>query len=102
MSIVHTQSASESKSALFSVFHTHATRPKVTSESSSTNASATLGKNQKRSDCCHCFSRMTESGTFDRLSVFPECAIDFRDFLEQIQQSRNGGHVGKKAQIRGY
>ena len=52
---------------------------KVTSVSSGTNASDTLGKNQKGSVCC-CFSWMTESETFGRLSVFPECAIDFHDF----------------------
>ena len=36
---------------------------------------------------------MTESGTFERLSIFPECPIDFDDFPEQIRYSRNGRHV---------
>ena len=74
----------ESKSALFSVFRVCATRPKVTSVSSGTNASATLGKNRNGSVCC-CFSRLTESGTFERLSVFPERVTDFHDFPEQIR-----------------
>ena len=43
-----------------------------------------LGKNLKRSVCC-CFSWMTESGTFERISVFPERAIDFHDFQQQIR-----------------
>ena len=40
---------------------------------------------------------MTESGPFEGLSVFPERAIDFHDFQEQIQSSRNGRHVWKSA-----
>ena len=79
------QSTSKSKSALFSVFCTCAMCPKVTSASSSTDALATLGKKWKGSVCCCCFSRMTESVTLERLSVFPERAIDFYDFPEQIQ-----------------
>ena len=63
---------------------------KVTSVSSSTNASATLVKNWKGSVCCCCFSWMAESGTFERLSIFLERAVDFQ---EQIRKNHNGRHV---------
>ena len=77
MSFTHTQSTSESKSALF-VFHTCATRPKMTSVSPGTNPSVTLWKNRK-SSVCYCFSWITESGTFEALPIFPEYAIDFHE-----------------------
>ena len=83
MSSVHVQSILKSKSTLF-VFRTCTTHQKVTLVSPGTNASATLGKNQKRSVCC-CFSWTTESGTFERLSVFPERTFDFHGLQEQIQ-----------------
>ena len=39
-------------------------------------------KSQKAVFVVVVFLRMTESGTFERLSVFPERANDFHDFLE--------------------
>ena len=65
-------------------------RPKVASVSSDTKALATLWKIWKGRVFFFFFSWMRESGTFERLSVFPERPIHFDDFLEQIRQSRNG------------
>ena len=79
----NTQSTSKSKSALFSVFRPCATCPKVTLVSSGTNTSATLRENREGSVCCCCFSRMTESRPFERLSVFLERTIDFQNFPEK-------------------
>ena len=63
--------------------------------SAGTKASATLWKNWK--DCLFwdlfLFSWMRESGTFERLSLFPERPIDFDDFPEQIRYSFNSRHV---------
>ena len=39
------------------------------------------------------FSWMTESRTFERLSILLERAIDFHDFQEQVWYSCNGRHV---------
>ena len=39
------------------------------------------------------FSWMRKSRTFERLSIFLECPIDFDDFPEQILYSCNGRHV---------
>ena len=38
-------------------------------------------------------SWMTESRTFENLSVFLESPIDFDDFPEQLRWSRNGRHI---------
>ena len=59
--------------------------PKLTSVSSDTITLATLGKNQKGRVCCSYSLQMTKSGTFEMLSLFPERAIDFHDFQEQIR-----------------
>ena len=84
LSFMHEHSTSKSKSALFLSFM-HAQRiQKVTSLSSSTSALATLGKTWKGSVSC-CFSCMAETGTFEKLSIFPEHLIDFENFLEQTQ-----------------
>ena len=68
------------------IFRACATRPKVAPVSS--------GKNRKGHVCLLLlFSWMTESGTFERLSLFPGRLIDFHDFQEQIRYSHNGRHV---------
>ena len=52
----------------------------MASLSSGTKALATLGKNRKGHDCCFIFFMNGEIQNFERLSVFPECPIDFNDF----------------------
>ena len=73
------------------VFQACAPRPKVASVSSSTKASATFWKNRK--GCVCLFFHDRASGTFERLSIFPEHPINYSDFKEQIRHSRNGRYV---------
>ena len=78
-----------------SVFHACTTHPKVALLSSCTKASTTLQGKSKRLYLLLLFLWTTESGTFKRQSIFPECAVDFHDFQEQIRYSHNGRHVCK-------
>ena len=86
----HTRRALLRGNLHISVFRACTSCPKVASESSGTKASATLWKIQKGRVF---FAWMRKSGTFERLSVFPERAIDFHDFQKQVRWSRNSRHV---------
>ena len=48
------------------------------------------GKIRNAVSVCCCFSRMTDSGTFETPSILLECPTDV---YVQIRQSRNGRHV---------
>ena len=107
-SFTHAQSTSNSKSKsaylIISVLCACAPHPTMALASSGTKASATLWKNWNGHVCLLLFfSWMRESRTFERLSVFLENPIDFYDFLEQLQYSRNGRHihVNKRDKIHG-
>ena len=70
-----------------SVFRTCAPRPRVALVSSSTKALATLWEKLERLCLLLFFFFINERiwNFRERLSVFPECPIDFDDFPEQIR-----------------
>ena len=93
VSFTQVQSTAESKSAYFFLLCVRTVSKSSFSKFWQKSFGFSLGKSERPYLFVVVFSWMTESRTFERLSVFLECPIDFDDFLEQIRYSCNGRHV---------
>ena len=84
VSFAHVQSTSKSKSAYFYLLPLHNASKSGFGKSWHKSFSYSQTKSEMLCLFGVVVSWMTESGTFERLSVFPERPIDFDDFPEQI------------------